>query len=61
LRNLWRLNNAPRLVKRAQGNILLGLIRFDRPFGDQPTNDPAVRLGRIIGNIIEIALYPALA
>ncbi|EIM30775.1 hypothetical protein [Microvirga lotononidis] len=34
---------------------------FDRLLGDEPTNDPAVRAGSVIGNIIGIALYPVLA
>ena len=34
---------------------------IDRLLGEQPTNDPAVRVGRIIGNVIGIALFPILA
>ncbi|WP_274597184.1 hypothetical protein [Microvirga tunisiensis] len=34
---------------------------FDRLLGDEPTNDPATRLGRIIGNVLGVALYPVLA
>ena len=34
---------------------------FDRFFDDEPTNDPAIRIGRWIGTILGLALYPFLA
>ncbi len=34
---------------------------IDRLLGELLTNDPAVRVGRIIGNVIGIALFPILA
>jgi len=30
----------------------------DRFFGDEPTPDPAVRLGRLIGTAIGLPIYP---
>ena len=27
-------------------------------FGDEPTHDPAVRLGRLIGTILGLLIYP---
>jgi len=31
---------------------------FDRLLGDEPTGDPAVRWGRLIGTVLGLALYP---
>lgn len=33
---------------------------FDRLLGDEPTLDPAIRLGRSIGTLLGLALFPVL-
>jgi len=30
----------------------------ERFFGDEPTHDPVVRVGRLVGTIIGLSLYP---
>jgi hypothetical protein len=30
----------------------------DRFFGDEPSHDPAVRVGRFIGTVLGLSIYP---
>jgi hypothetical protein len=34
---------------------------FDEFFGDEPTNDPAIRAARTLGTVIGIALFVVMA
>ncbi len=31
---------------------------LERFFGDEPVGDPAIRLGRLVGTVLGVALYP---
>jgi len=31
---------------------------FERLAGDEPSSDPAIRLGRVIGTMVGLPLYP---
>ncbi len=40
-----------------RGCLMIAMIA-DRFFGHEPTHDPAVRMGRLIGTLLGLSIYP---